>query len=68
MIENLFKPELIQLSNKSVINDFIKNTYSIFEKKPQKDQIIESYKKMNIKVDNLEKKKSDDSEDESDSN
>jgi len=68
LIENLFKPELIQLSNKSVINDFIKNTYSIFEKKPQKDQIIESYKKMNIKVDNLEKKKSDDSEDESDSN
>jgi len=67
LIELLFKPELVTIYNKSALNEFIKNSYEVFEKKTQKDQIVLSYKNMNIKIDQLVNKKNDEDEDDSDS-
>jgi len=64
LIENLFKPELIENYNKIHINNFIENSFNIFEKNTQKDQIIDSYRKMKINIDRLIKKKNGDDEDE----
>lgn len=55
---------MIEKYNKTALNDFIRNSYVIFEKQTQKDQIIQTYKRMNIKVDQLVRKKSEDEDEE----
>ncbi len=44
---------MINEYNEISLNEFIKNTYEIFDKQPQKDMIIEAYKKMNINIKKL---------------
>lgn len=53
IIESLFKAELIASYTENQLNEFIKNSYEIFERKREKEQIAEVYKKMNINIEKL---------------
>jgi hypothetical protein len=50
LIQSLLKEDLIPEYNEIALNEFIKNTYEVFDKQPQKDMIIDAYKKMKIDI------------------
>lgn len=65
IITNLLKEDLIPLYNEISLNEFIKNTFEVFDKKTERDVIISGYQLMNINVDRLidGRKNSDDESD-----